>query len=184
MDTLRHLLRSIYRKLFRIGTIESLKKRGLLVGCNFSMLSGVIIDHSHIWHIEIGDDVTLAPRVVILAHDASTKRSLGYTRLGKVKIGSRVFVGAGSIVLPGVTIGDDVVIGAGSIVSRNIPDGVLAVGNPARVLCSLEEFLRTKADEMSSTPCFDEAYTIRGNVTDSMKRDMNRHMKSGIGYVV
>lgn len=148
------------------------------------MQHGVIIDYSHVWHIEIGDDVTLAPRVAILAHDASTKRSLGYTRIGKVKIGSRVFVGAGSIILPGVTVGDDVVIGAGSVVSRSIPGGVLAVGNPARIVSELDAFLATRADEMSSSPCFDETYTMRRNVTDDMKRDMNRQMKSGIGYVV
>lgn len=61
----------------------------------------VIIDPGHCWLIELGDDVTLAPRVHSLAHDASTKRELGYTRIAKVKIGSNVFIGAGSIVLSG-----------------------------------------------------------------------------------
>ncbi|MFR3924042.1 MAG: hypothetical protein ACLTXI_01795 [Collinsella sp.] len=57
------------------------KARGLKVGSNFNMLGGCIIDHSHCWLIRIGDNVTFAPRVHVLAHDASTKRVLGYTRM-------------------------------------------------------------------------------------------------------
>jgi acetyltransferase-like isoleucine patch superfamily enzyme len=53
-----------------------------------------------------------------------------------VKIGSRVFIGARSIILPGVEIGDGAVIGAGSVVTQNIPAGALAAGNPARIVKS------------------------------------------------
>lgn len=184
MNALRNLLRSIYHNYFNNNSAQAHIKRGLCVGKNFNMMRDVILDYSHVWHIDIGDDVTLAPRVIILAHDASTKRALGYTRLGKVKIGSRVFVGAGSIVLPGVTIGDDVVVGAGSVVSRDIPCGVVAVGNPACVVRSLESFLKVKSDEMSQVPCFDASYTLGGKVSDDMKREMNLQMKTGVGYVV
>lgn len=184
MKFMRNLARSFYRNYITRDSVQAHIRRGLIVGRNFNMQREVIIDYSHAWHISIGDDVTLAPRVILLAHDASTKRALGYTRLGKVKIGSRVFVGAGSILLPGVTIGDDVVIGAGSVVTRDIPSGVVAAGNPARVVRTLTEFLQAKAEEMASTPCFDESYTIRTNMTDTMKREMNAKMKGGIGYVV
>ena len=51
-----------------------------------------------------------------------------------VRIGSNVWVGAGAVILPGVTIGDDTVIGAGSVVTKDIPAGVVAVGCPCRVL--------------------------------------------------
>ena len=54
-------------------------------------------------------------------------------------IGNRVWIGAGTIILPGVTIGDDSVIGAGSVVTKNIPSGVVAVGNPCRVLREINE---------------------------------------------
>ena len=55
----------------------------------------------------------MAPHVQILAHDASTKRYLGYTKIGRVLIGNNVFVGAGTIILPSVAIGNNVIIGAG-----------------------------------------------------------------------
>lgn len=67
--------------------IGKLKARGLKVGSNFNMLGGCIIDHSHCCLITIGDNVTFAPRVHVLAHDASTKRTLGYTRIALTRIG-------------------------------------------------------------------------------------------------
>jgi maltose O-acetyltransferase len=184
MSFIDKILRKIYYRFFRQDPLKRLIKRGLVVGKNFNMRDGVIIDCSHTWHIEIGDNVILAPRVHILAHDASTKNHLNYTRIGKVKIGNRVFVGAGSIILPGVTIGDDVVIGAGSVVSRDIPNGQVAAGNPARTICSIDNFLQRKRDEMDISPCFGEEYTRIKNVTDNMKKEMNEKMKDKIGYIV
>jgi maltose O-acetyltransferase len=184
MGSLRDVLRKMRHHVFRYDPLREHRKRGLVVGKNFHMLAEVIIDYAHVWHIEIGDDVTLAPRVHILAHDASTKMHLNYTRIGKVKIGNRVFVGAGSIILPGVTIGNDVVIGAGSVVSRDVPDGHVAAGNPARVICTIDAFLQKRRKEMELYPCFGEEYTIRRNVTAEMKSEMNARMKDRIGYVV
>jgi maltose O-acetyltransferase len=142
-----------------------------------------VIDESHCWLITIGDDVKLADRVHILAHDASAKKHLGYTRIGKVKIGNRVFIGASSIILPGVAIGDDVIVGAGSVVTRDIPDRVVAAGNPAKALCSLDDFLSRRRKELQSAACFGKEYTLTRNITDEMKREMNEKMKDRLGYV-
>ena len=68
--------------LYRIRgeyTTEKLISMGMKVGQNFGRLHGVILDPSHCWLIEIGDNVTMAPRVHVLCHDASTKVHLGYT---------------------------------------------------------------------------------------------------------
>ena len=64
-------------------TTEKLISMGMKVGKNFGRLNGVILDPSHCWLIEIGDNVTLAPRVHILCHDASTKPFLNYTKIGR-----------------------------------------------------------------------------------------------------
>lgn len=121
--------------------LDKLIKRGLKIGKDFKRLGGVIIDPSHCYHITIGDNVTLAPRVHILAHDASTYVFFGKTRAANVTIGNNVFVGASSIILPGVHIGNRVIIGAGSIVKHDIPDNSVAVGNPAKVVCSVDDYL-------------------------------------------
>lgn len=128
--------------------LNKLIKRGLKVGAHFNRMGGVLIDPSHCYHITIGDNVTLAPRVHILAHDASTFIFFGKTRAANVTIGNDVFVGAGSIILPGVHIGNRVIIGAGSIVTKDIADNSVAAGNPARVICHIDEYLEREKAKM------------------------------------
>lgn len=128
--------------------LDKLIKRGLKVGKNFHRMGGVIIDPSHCYHIMIGDNVTLAPRVHILAHDTSTYMFLGKTRAANVSVGNNVFVGAGTIILPGVHIGNRVIIGAGSIIAKDIPDNSVAAGNPAKVICLIDEYLEKEKAKM------------------------------------
>ena len=141
--------------------LNKLIKKGLVVGKNFKRMGGVIIDPSHCWHITIGDNVTLAPNVHLIAHDASSKVFLNYTRVANIRIGNNVFVGAGSIILPGVTIGNNVVIGAGSVVATDIPDGVVALGSPAHVVKTIDEFLNAQRNKMNPDNMFDETFTLR-----------------------
>jgi maltose O-acetyltransferase len=160
-------------------------KRGLRIGNRCNLLHPFDLDHSHCWLIELGDDVTFAPEVRVIAHDASTMRSVGHARIAPVRLGSRVFVGARTIILPGVTIGDDVVIGAGSVVSRDIPSGTVAVGNPARVHGSLEHYhARIRERFANGTPHFDESWTVRAGITKPMKTQMNAQLADGEGFVV
>ena len=81
------LLKKLLYRIRGEYTTESLIDRGMIVGRNFNRLNGVILDPDHCWLIEIGDNVTIAPRVHILCHDASTKQFLGYTKIGKFIIG-------------------------------------------------------------------------------------------------
>ena len=183
MNGLHGVLRHFYRRWFRPDPLDELKRLGLRTGRNFQLQPDATIDRNHCWHISIGDDVTIAPGAHILAHDASTKMHLGLTRVGKVDIGDRVFIGAAAIVLPGVRIGNDVVIGAGSVVSQDIPDNVVACGNPARALGATDEWIDQKRSEMATAPCFGEEYTMRQSVNDTMKTEMNDRMVDRIGYV-
>lgn len=92
--------------------------------------------------VTIGDHVFLAPNVGIYTAghplDAA-RRNQGLEYAYPVVIGNNVWVGAGVQILPGVTIGDNAVIGAGSVVTKDIPSGVLAVGNPCRAIRTLSE---------------------------------------------
>lgn len=166
------------------SNINKLIKTGLKIGRNSHVGCGVIIDQSHCWLIEIGNNVTLAPRVHILTHDASPKRHLGLTRIGKVNIDDNVFIGAGSIVLPNVHIGANSIIGAGSVVSRDIPSNVVAAGNPAKILFSLEDFIGKHKEQIARYPCFGEEYSLRQKITENMKDEMNKTMLHGQGYIV
>ncbi len=90
--------------------------------------------------IEIGDDTQIGPNVQLLTptHPLDPElRRAKWEAAEPITIGANVWLGGGVIVLPGVTIGDDTVVGAGAVVSRDLPAGVVAVGNPARVVRSL-----------------------------------------------
>lgn len=181
------MVRSWFRKLlYRLrGDVdtETLVRRGLRVGKNFTRMQGTIIDDSHSWLIEIGSDVILAPQVHILAHDASTFLFLGYTRIGRVVIGDHVFIGAGSIILPNVRIGSHVVIGAGSVVTKDVPDRSVAAGNPAKVICTLEDYLQKHKEKMQDSPCYGDEYTMRGKISSSLKEKQKDKLSNRIGYV-
>lgn len=88
-------------------------------------------------HIYVGDNTMIAPNVILAsaAHPLDPEeRRKGYQYNQPVHIGKNCWLGAGVIVVPGVNIGDDTVIGAGSVVTKDIPSGVVAVGNPCRVI--------------------------------------------------
>lgn len=92
--------------------------------------------------VTIGANVQIAPNVSIYTaghpiHPES--RSSGYEYGIPVTIGNNVWIGGNSIILPGVTIGNNVVIGAGSVVAKDIPDNMIAVGNPCRIIRKITE---------------------------------------------
>lgn len=174
--------RGLDRLRGEISTKE-LEKKGLKVGKNFNRQGEVIIDYSHCWLVEIGDNVTLAPRVHILTHDASTKNFIGYTKVGNVIIGNNVFIGASSIVLPNVTIGDNVIVGAGSVVSKDVPNNVVIAGNPAKIISTVDEYLKKQKEKMRNNNVFDSRWTIKGNISDEMKIEMKEKLSKNIGFV-
>lgn len=96
-----------------------------------------------------------------------------------------MFVGAGTIVMPGVNIGDNVVIGAGSVVTKNIPSNSLAVGVPAKVISSFEEYIEKEKNLMKNTVVFDETYTVHFGVSNEKKEEMKEKLKNKkIGFIV
>jgi acetyltransferase-like isoleucine patch superfamily enzyme len=97
--------------------------------------------------VEIGDNFVSAPGALITAHDASTLLHSGKYRVEKVKIGNNVFLGANSVILPGVLIGDNVIIGAGSVISKNLADNGVYAGNPAKFICTIADYIEKCNDK-------------------------------------
>ncbi len=173
----RVLIKLHLKKPIDYNSIEYLRSRGVEIGENVQLFN-TNIDFCHGFLVSIGNNVTLTG-VTVLAHDASTQIPLGVSKVGRVKIGNNVFVGRGSIILPGVSIGDNCVIGAGSVVSNSIPSNSVAVGNPARVVSSYEEFVEKHRRQMKSCPVFP---TLWSGKSEEEKAEMKAKLEKSIGY--
>lgn len=109
---------------------------GKNVYANFGL---TMVDDTHIY---VGDATMFGPNVVVATagHPILPElREKAYQYNASVRIGRNCWIGAGAVIVPGVTIGDNTVIGAGSVVTKDIPSGVVAVGNPCRVLREIGE---------------------------------------------
>ena len=109
---------------------------GCWVYANFNL---TLVDDTHIY---VGDYTMFGPNVTIATagHPILPElRQQGYQYNMPVHIGKNCWLGAGAIVLPGITIGDNVVIGAGSVVTKDIPSNVVAVGNPCKILREIND---------------------------------------------
>lgn len=109
---------------------------GKQVYANFNL---TLVDDTHIY---VGDNTMFGPNVVVATagHPILPElREQAYQYNASVRIGRNCWLGAGVVIVPGITIGDNVVIGAGSVVTKDIPDNVVAVGNPCRVLREVSE---------------------------------------------
>jgi len=120
--------------------------------------------------------------VVILTHDGSTKRHIGYSKFGSVSIGRKTFIGMGSIILPGVIIGENVIIGAGSVVTKNIPDNSVAFGNPAKIIESTSDFIKRHSINMETLPVFNHDWTLKSGITENEKKIMKEALQDKTGY--
>lgn len=145
--------KNILKKILKLGNLSSeeyikiLRSRGTDVGEGtvFYEPKSVRIDGGYPYCVKIGKNVQVTTGVIILAHDYS------YSVLNEVYgvmpqnsyntvIGDNVFIGQRAIILPGTIIGNNVIIGAGAVVHGKIPNNSVCAGNPAKVICSLEEF--------------------------------------------
>ena len=119
---------------------------------NFNL---TLVDDTHIY---VGDYTMIGPNVTIASAGhplLPTLREKGYQYNAAVHIGRNCWIGAGVVIIPGITIGDNVVIGAGSVVTKDLPANVIAVGNPCKILREINEhdkeyFFKDKKIDYSS----------------------------------
>ncbi len=174
----------MFRKIKRLlGGFSPLSKKELVklgarIGYNFHNYG--IIDEGHCFLLTVGDNVTLATASRILLHDASTKKTLGYSKIGRVEIGSNVFIGSGAIILPNVKIGSNVIIGAGSVVAKDISSDSVVVGNPCRVIGTYTDYMQKNYELFNIAPKFDTFVTKK---TKKERQEEFEKMKNGgIGF--
>lgn len=141
----KSFLRSIKSKyLITLKPVEYANK----VGVNFPRggvhLYGKTVWGSEPWLISLGNNVHITDGVRFITHDGGTllyRDKVPDLEITKpIKVGDNVYIGNNVILLPGVTVGNNVIIGAGAVVSKDIPDNSVAVGVPARVIKTADEY--------------------------------------------
>lgn len=148
----RTLDRAYWRLSLRLARwrVERLVAQGLRLGRGVVLMPGVELDASYPWLIEIEDGCRLSEGVRILTHDATPFAELGVTRLDRVRILRDSFLGERAIVLPGVTIGPRAMVAAGAVVTRDVGEGMLAAGNPARVYGRFDEYIERQRETVAA----------------------------------
>lgn len=184
-ERLRRLKARVLQRLRGELNVDRLVAAGLELGQQTFIARGVYLDPGHPWLITIGDESGLSPGVIVMTHDASMRRHTGYTRIARVMIGNRVFVGAGAILLPGSRIGDGSIIGAGAVVRGDVPPGSLVVGNPARVVADVQSVAEWHRKATAAAPTWPhEGWTVGRGITDARKRAQRGALADGIsGYL-
>jgi len=155
----------LYLALFHGDKVKYLRYRGARIGKGCSIFNSIFA-FSEPWLIEIGDNVTLTSGVLLITHDGSSrlfrKEIAGMNpvfgnRFGTIRILDNCFIGVNTIILPDVTIGPCSIVGAGSVVTGNVPASTVYAGNPARYICSIEEYKIKYAQKMIEVNSTDRA---------------------------
>jgi len=186
---LRHLL-GLARRIKHRADRERIEQRwtrlrsmGMHIGRNVWLPESTWIDTSHCYLISIGDNCGFGDGCLILAHDAQMDEYLDAARIGRVTIHDSCHVGARSIVLAGVTMGPRTIVGAGSVVTKSLPPDTVCAGNPAKVICTLEEYLERHRRRIEQKPVFDYAlYDIR-TLTPERRAELVAATANGDAYI-
>jgi len=126
--------------------------RGTKIGRNVDISMGVFIEESFPEFVTIEDQVDIGPKVIIVTHDSSPRCIDPNLQIIKkrVVIKKRAYIGAGAIILPGVTVGEQAIVAAGAVVTRDVPPKKIVAGVPAKIIGSVDKFLIKKKGETYS----------------------------------
>lgn len=166
----------------QLSQMELLKQSGAIIGENVHFYN-VLCSPSDATCLQIGNNVTLTG-VQILTHDASLVKFLDHNclKVGRVVIGNNVFVGVNTTILPNVHIGDNVIVGAGSVVTKDVPSNSVVAGNPARFICSFDDYLNKHKERMEKgTPVYWDIK--RENMSPEELQKFNKEIDGKIVYL-
>ncbi len=160
-----------------------LRANGMQIGKDTNLPRSTWIDLPHCFLISIGNRCGFGFGCAILAHDAMPNEYIDASRVGRVTIHDSCHFGMRAIILPGVEIGPNTIIGSGAVVNKNIPANSVAVGNPVKVLCTLDEYLEKQKEMMEKAPKFPyKKYSIQ-YMTPERRQEMLDKLAHTIGFV-
>lgn len=188
MNFLYSLLQTAYHKVLEIKSEKYLQKlvaNGLTIGegTQITDIDSVFFDPSHCYLITIGRRCIIAPNVRFIAHDASTKLFLNYTKFAKIEVNDESFIGDSAILLPGVSVGPHSIVAASAVVTRDVPPNTIVAGNPARVISTLDAYLAKIRKIEKAKKVFNENYYIE-HLTKEKKKELLESIGSDFGLII
>lgn len=181
---MKRQLRRARGRLLGRPDLDWYRAHGAVIGVDVHLGPDSVLDPPHCWLITVGDRVTFAPRVLVLAHDASTKRALGVTAVAPVVVDDDVFIGAGALLLPGVTVGAGAIVGAGAVVTRDVAPGTVVAGNPAVPVGTTADLLDRHSAALAAVGSYDVTWTAAGGIDAARRTRMRDALTRRRGYVV
>ena len=139
MNIIRKIIH-LYQRHF-LSFEQQARKAGVIIGKGNQFLSNFWSSEPYL--VEIGDNCQITAGVKIFTHGGAKVARVkdpNFDCFGKVKIGSNVYIGTNSLIMPGVSVGDNVLIAAGSVVTHSVPDNVVIGGNPAHIICTFDDY--------------------------------------------
>lgn len=177
-------LRARFEDARRQRRWRQLQAMGMHIGSDVFLPDSTWIDTSHCFLISIGDHCGFGEECLLLAHDAQMDEYLDAARIGRVVIHESSHIGARTVILPGVEIGPRTVVGAGSVVTKSLPPDTVCAGNPARVICSLDEYLGKHRERIARARTFEYSqYDIRSQ-TPERRAELIAACDAGAAYIV
>lgn len=139
------LIKTLHLKYLQLfNPLKYANKLGVRHGDDLKIY-GTVYYGSEPWIITLGSNVFLTNNIYFVTHDGGTllfRKDIPDLEITKpITVGSNVYIGVNTTILPGVEIGDNVIIGAGSLVAKSIPSNCVAAGNPAKVIKPIDQYL-------------------------------------------
>ena len=161
---------------FHGDTVLYLRHQGVRIGEGSLVYTPVTNFSTEPWLIEIGKGTTVTHGVVFLTHDGASRlfrqeipgmNPLYGNRFGTIWIGDNCFIGQNSLILPDVRVGPDSIVGAGSLVNQDVPPRTIYAGNPARYICTLDEYIERYQQKM---------FPVEATDRESLRRELTKRL--------
>lgn len=162
---------------------KSLRAMGMQIGQGVNLPASTWIDTSACYAISIGDWCGFGEQCLILSHDAQMDEFLDAGLVARILIHESCHFGSRTVILPGVEVGPRTIVGANSVVARSLPPDTVCAGAPARVICTLDEYLARHGAALATGPTFPWTEFNANALTPERRRALLAALDKGPVYI-